>query len=329
MNRTLSWFVLLACFSSAPLHAQEERPLRRREIEQTGAVSLRDAIAAARPHWLILGGDTADAASASRVLVFVDDGELGDLRSLTTISAARVQSVTVRSGTLARQRNPRLAHREFTAALYVSTIVVRAPGAPRRRLSVSVNAGMAIQSQAGRVRSALGREGYRSVLPPLQAWAREGESSPATYGGVVHYAVRGDLGAELEVQHTPEAFFGGIRGDENPIVSGFFTTSEAALMATWSRTAARAGLGVAYRTTRWDLARAYCQCEDNTSSSTSALGLAAGVALQLPADAAWFVQLRGQARYFPSHRSPEYAGPGALDVGGLTVYSGVGLGFRL
>ncbi|HEX5872384.1 MAG TPA: hypothetical protein VFY65_18270, partial [Longimicrobium sp.] len=311
------------------LHAQEERPLRRREIEQTGAASLRDAIAAARPHWLLLGGDTTDAASAAQVLVFVDDGEAGDLRALAPIAAARVQSVTVRSGILARQRNPRLAHRQFAAAIYVSTIVVRDPGGPRRRLSVSVNGGMGIQGQASQVRAEFNHRGYRSVLPPFQAWAREGEPSPMTYGGVVHYAVRGDLGAELEVQHTPEAFFGGIRPAEQPVVSGFFTTSEAALMATWSRTAARAGIGVAYRTTSWELARAYCQCEENESSSTSAFGLAGGVALQLPADAAWFVQLRGQARYFPSHPSPDYAGPGSMNVGGLTVYSGIGLGFRL
>lgn len=329
MSKTILPLLLVLTFFSAPLDAQNRQLLRRREIERTGAVSLRDAVAAARPDWLFMGGDTADAASAARVIVFVDGSELGDLGTLRAIRAARVESVLLRAASTVRQLYPPLAGREFRAALFVSTLTPADPDARVRRVSVSVNTGIGIASQGARVRSSFADAGYSSVLPPYQAWARKGDSWPLTYGAVLHYAARGSLGAELDVQHTPKAFFGGIRPADQPVVSGFFTTSEGAVMATWSRRVARAGVGVAYRATDWELSRTYCQCEDNQSATTAAFGLAAGVTMQLPADAGWLVHVRAQARYFPSHKSPEYTGPGAMDVGGLTIYSGIGIGLRL
>lgn len=108
--RTLLRSIILLCTlanlvaATTVLHAQVEAPtVSRAELESSGAANLYEAIARLRPDWLLLAGDTVDAAARQRVLVYVDGRHLGTVDAFRTLSPDAVGSVRLRSRDFVRR----------------------------------------------------------------------------------------------------------------------------------------------------------------------------------------------------------------------------------
>jgi hypothetical protein len=90
---SLAAAVVLA-LAPVPATAQPGRlAVSRGELQASGAANLYDALAAVRPEWLFLGGDTATARGREQVLVFVNGRHVGNLASLRLLNPASVRGM--------------------------------------------------------------------------------------------------------------------------------------------------------------------------------------------------------------------------------------------
>jgi hypothetical protein len=318
-------FLLLAALSlAAPRAAAQDDVLRQRDLRGSTAPRLYDAIAQLRPGWLQLAGGPA---GAERVVVFVNGRHLGDARVLEGIPTADVVAARLRSAEYVRRTDPRFPRAEFDVAIFVDT---RAAAAAARtgRVTVSVDAGVEVQSFARDVDGAFSDAGFTQKEVGGERLVDDGSLYPPSVGVTVQYALRGTLGVALAAQHTFEGLGGGYSPQATYSASAGVTSTEAALLATTDIRSLRLSAGPAFRNVRWEWARGFCRCEEKASSSSSAAGLAAEARVSLPLAMRVYPSLRVFARYYPSQEA-EYAQLAEpLDVGGLVVTAGLGLSTR-
>lgn len=302
------------------------------ELRRSQATRLYETVAELRPEWLFLGGDTAQAASRERVVVFVNGRHVGDLGALWTIQTADVASVRLRSPEYVRRTDPRFPRTEFNAAIYVATRA--APESlPQGRLTLSVEASFNLVTQASAADDALTDAGYDQdhleVNQGVVQFQHPGTETPFSVGGTVAYAVAQPWGVALTGLYTFEGTATGYSPDANFAASTSFTSTEGALLATRDVGQVRLGAGPAFRTVNWTWASGMCQCENEQESTSSAFGLAAeGAALLRLPGIPVLPQVRVLARWYPSQET-EYSALGEpLEVGGVVVSMGVGLATR-
>lgn len=323
---------LAALFAAAPAaRAQNaaERAVTRAELQATGAANLYDAIVRTRPGWLLLAGDSADAAARARVLVFVDGDPAGTVDALRTLPVEGIGSVRVRSAEYVRRTMPRFPRQEFTAALFVATRTSAQQLASRGRTTVRVRGGVQMISQARRTGDAYDDAGFDDApVDPNHSFSDQGTEIPVTLGVGVHYAVRPRVGVEAQVQHTLDGYLSGLdyaRGVFNATLS----STEGAVLATYTAHPFRVGVGPGYRRTRWTYYEGFNQRIEGRDYSSGGLGVVASLSINLPARGRTFGEFTLQASHYPSEETPSF-GPIPSVAAGNTALSatfGFGTGF--
>lgn len=96
----MSFAVFSACASPRPSTASASNVLRRAELEAAGSVSTYDAVQRLRPSYFRTRGPTSlvNATARTRPAVFVDVTEYGEIESLRTFPASRVEEVRFYTG---------------------------------------------------------------------------------------------------------------------------------------------------------------------------------------------------------------------------------------
>lgn len=333
MVRVLCVLVVLAACATEAGAQNRAASLTQRDLRNSTAPTLYDAIAQLRPDWLLLGAGTTTRTPAEGVVVFVNGKHTGTLDALRAIQPGQVLAVRVRTPDYVRRTNPRFPRQEFGAALFVD---LQRPGSRRQQggFTVSPEVGFSVLSLPGVARAALRDEGYTRELGSstggIVLHGNSGTTTPVMLGGSVHYR-RGDTwGGALGVYHTLEGQAAGADPQRYlEAVSASVTSTEATLLLTRGVSALRVGAGPAVRRVSWSWADAYCECDDRETSGGSAVGVAAEVLASLPVSSLpVFPEFKLLARYYPSQQTIFSGLSEPLEVGGLVLTMGVGIATR-
>lgn len=319
-------FAALVMVPRADAQAGTRRSVNRAELQATGAGNLYDAVAGTRPAWLFLAGDTADAQARERVLVFVDGRHVGNLNTLRTLNVETVGSVRVRTEQYVRRTIPRFPRQGFSAALFVSSHTL-AENVFRERFSVRVRGGLQMMSQARGTSRAYKDEGFDDV--PVEAthnYVDQGNETPAFVGAGVHVAVRAPFGVEVEGQHTFDGWTYGM-DYARAIFNGTMSSTEGAVLATFSKAPFRIGLGPAYRQTRWTYHGGFHRVGEGEKLTTSGIGGVGSLAITLPGPGRSFGEFSLRAASY-AEDSPRFGQVPPVPAGKLVVSGGFGFGVR-
>ena len=313
-----------ACASIAPGRAPAPRAdaISRAEIQASGAADAHDLVQRLRADWLIAGGQPA----ADEVLVFVDGRLLGNVRALRGLSLERVDGLQLHSPHYAREIF-RFPHREFEAAIALTTFTQ--PEQAHYRVAVTVGAGKSVRSLSHQLKNAADELGF-THNPPAN-WENRGQEMPATLHVGARYGLRPRLWLAADVEHTPDAWYGGYlyRPEDggSGLMSASAASTELAVQLSMGEMV-RATVGPAVRMVRWDWRTGECACEKLQSGTTTSLGLAAAVEAAVPRSSKFFLDVALRGRWYPSQNAGPYHGFESIEVGGLTVAPTIGIGAR-
>lgn len=301
--------------------AQNQRPIRPREVAAAQAIDVYQLVEKLRPDWLWAAGDPALAASRAKVRVWVGDDHVGGLEALRGLTTADLYSVRLVGREVARARDPRLDPEVVAAVL-----VRYEDGKPsRHRFEVTAGAGFRTLLEE-RAREAMIEAGLDS-LSTGQYW-RSGISRPLTVfaAGAMHLGEH--TGLSLSVLRTSGHNVRGIPLDPpyEGISNRFSTTDLAAGVFAESRMV-RVGAGPALRLLRYRQFLGACECREPAGGLKPVMGGAADAALIVPPSGPLHLQLMFAARWFPSHGVPANRGTPDLELGGFTTYLTIGAGF--
>lgn len=310
--------------------APETGPVYAAELQATGEGNLFAALARTRVDWLFMGGDTTTAQGLSQVLVYVDGRYAGTLGALRTLPVQGVASVRMHGERYVRAHGGGYPREPFVAGLYVAR-TQETSALPYHPWSVSINGSFELVEASRRVHEALVEDRFGDPQRRGGAWFDDpGARRSPQVGAALNFATRRGFGVEVAGMHAlSDSWAEGFDSIQTQAVSADLRATEVSVMATYSRSPLRVGVGPVYRAMRLEWARGFCSCQDEQTVNSSAFGVAAGGAVAAPAFSRYFVEVNARLRYYPSQDVGPYEGVFTeMDAGGLVVSGGVGLGFR-
>lgn len=318
--RTLSLAVAaLLVLAATDTAAQNQRPIRERDVAAAQAEDVYQLVEKLRPDWLWMGGDPADAASRARVRVWVDNAQVGGLEALRGLTVARLHSVRIVGREVARARDPGADPSVAGALLVRYETEAPAPG----RVEISAGVGRRGELEA-RARQGMADAGYDLQT---RIW-ENGVDRPLALTLTGKLRLRQGLGVSVNALHTGGHNVRGIpRQPPFVSVSNRFNTTDLTAQLFAERSRFRLGAGPAVRMLGYRQTRGTCECEQAVDGSQVVMGGAADVGVASPAYGPLQLELVYGARWFPSHKLPAYQGAPELELGGFTTYLTVGAGF--
>lgn len=316
-------------FCAGAANAQDTRPIRAREAAPLNAQDVHQLVAQLRPDWLLVGGDPADPASRDRVRVYVGRTLAGGLEALHGMTTTNLHSVELAGAARARQLDRRAW--DVAAVLLVRYEDPNVTQAPSRRVQVTAGlAGRGLLEE--RAIETLRTAGFASAHSEI-AWNPSRANSNFTLYGGVAVRLRGDMGVGLNGYHSSETTARGIRSNSNgravAALTNRFTTTDLAAVAFAGTRHVRLGVGPAVRLMKWEQGLGGNGLAELQTGSETVLGAAADVSLSLPPASRLHLQVTAGGRWFPAHTIPGRAGAPETDLGGLTTYTSIGVGFGL
>lgn len=310
--------LLLAVLALAatPAEAQQERPIRRREIERAQAANLYDLLAALRPEWLAAGGDTTDLAQA-RVLVLIGGVPSGTLAGLRVHGTEDAESVHLETPEEFHQRGRQRVDR------YAAVLLVEPLDPYRPRVFVVGSLGTADRTIANEVETHLRSNGYGRIgivltrnYEPRSEWM---------LGAGLRFA--GPFSVEAVMLWNEGLVKDGI--DVQDVVQIEMDVTELSFPVTVQRSVLRVGVGPAVRLSRWEWMSGNCRCEEVTTGSSRTVGWTTLAAVGA-GRGRLYAEGRVQASFFPAGELDAYRSLPRVEVGrGRTFFGAVGVGFRL
>ena len=327
-NYAAALAALLFCAGAA--NAQDTRPIRARDAVPLNVRDVHQLVAQLRPDWLLLGGDPADPASRDRVRVYVGRTLAGGLEALHGMTTTNLHSVELAGPARARQ----LDRRGWNVA---AVVLVRyedpnVTQAPSRRIQVTAGlGGRGLLDE--RTIETLREAGFASAHSDIAWTPPRANTSFTLYGGVA-VPLRGDMGVGVNGYHTSKTTARGIRssattGRAVAALTNRFTTTDLAAVAFAGTRHVRLGLGPAVRLLEWEQGLGGNGQGDLQTGSETVLGAAADVSLTLPPASRFHLHVTAGGRWFPAHTIPGRSGAPETDLGGLTTYTSIGVGFGL
>lgn len=318
VSLAIAALLLLAAKDTA---AQNQRPIRQRDVAAAQVQDVYALVEKLRPEWLWVGGDPQFAASRAKVRVWVGDTQVGGLEALRGLAVENLYSVRLVGRQVARGRHPRLDP-EVVGALLVR---YEDGKESRRRFEVTAGIGQRGLLEA-RARQSMVDAGLDTLSGALY-W-RYGISRPPTVflAGAMH--LHDHAGVSASVLHTGGHNVRGIppRPPYEGISNRFSTTDLAAEVFAAPRYL-RLGAGPALRVLQYQQSLGSCECREPEGGSRLVLGGAADVGVIVPPTALLHLQLAFAARWFPSHSVPASRGLPELEMGGFTTYLTISGGF--
>ncbi len=318
---------VLLCATAAP--AQDTRPIRAREASAANARDVHQLVAQLRPNWLLLGGDPADPASRDRVRVYVGRRLMGGLEALQGMTTSHLHSVQLAGPARARDLDNRRGL-DVAAVVLVRYEDPQVTEAAPRRIQVTVGlAGRGLLEE--RAIGALRDAGYLSFHRDF-AWIPPRSNTNYTLYGGVAARLRGNSGVGLNAYHSSTTTARGVRTGPNGLpvsVTNRYTTTDLAALGFAGTRHARLGLGPAARLLEWEQGSGGDGQGDPQAGRETVLGAAADVSLTLPPTGRFHVQVTAGGRWFPAHTLPARGQAPETDLGGLTTYTSIGVGFGL
>jgi hypothetical protein len=299
--------------------AQNQRPIRARDVPAAQAADVYQLVEKLRPDWLGLGGDAADPASRAKVRVWVGETHAGGLEALRGLTTTNLSSVRLVGPEVARARDPRLDPAVVGAVLVRYEEAAAAP----RRMELSFGIGRRGELE-GRAEQSMLDAGFDTSN---RVW-EENVDHPMAFYATGKLRLRHRAGVSLNALHT-----GGhnVRGmPQTPPfvgVSSRFSTTDLAAQAFIEPSRFRLGVGPALRMLSYRQTTGGCECNDAEDGSDVVLGGAADLGIASPAFGPMQLELVLAARWFPSHAVPAYHGAPELELGGFTSYLTLGAGF--
>lgn len=318
--RTLSLAVAaLLMLVATDTSAQNQRPIRGRDVAAAQAQDVYTLVEKLRPDWLWVGGDPADPASRAKVRVWVDNAQVGGLEALRGLTVTRLHSVRLAGPEVARARDPRADASVAGALLVRYETEAAAPG----RIEISAGLGRRGELEA-RAREGMAEAGYDLQT---RIW-ENGVDRPLALFATGKLRLRDQFGVSVNALYTGGHNVRGIPREPPYIsVSNRFSTADLTAQVFAERSRFRIGAGPALRMLRYTQTRGSCECEQAVNGSQVVLGGGADVGVASPAYGPMQLELVYGARWFPSHTIPAYQGAPELEMGGFTTYLTLGAGF--
>lgn len=308
---------LLAALALAhPLSAQQPlKPLRAAEIRAAAAPDAYALLESLRHDWLWAAGDPATPEAQTRTLVFIDGRFVGDLRLLHGLSTDHIAGVRHMGGREFLQSSVYTPHNDVASVFFLTSR--RAAGAAMddgSRLMITLGAGPAIGDVAA-LREHLVQTGYDRPVPGGQdSHALGTEGRVPTVVATMRYLVRPWLSVEAGVQSGSATLAAGSDGVRGAVVNRSIATEWFGLVDVGNEVV-RLGVGPSLRRTAWVWGRSFCGCDEVERTVSMDPGVAADLAVTMPARSRAFVELRGHGRWYGTTHTPEYThrGGGAQD----------------
>lgn len=321
--RTLGMLLALVLVpaAAADAAAQNQRPIRQRDVAAAQVQDVYALVEKLRPDWLWMGGDPRFAASRAKVRVWVGDTQVGGLEALRGLTVENVYSVRLVGRKVARGRDPRLDPE------VVGALLVRYEDGKESRRRFEVTAGI---GHRGLLEARAHRSMVDAGLDTLSGavYWRYGISRPPTLSlaGAMHF--RDHAGVSASVLHTGGHNVRGIP-PQPPYegISNRFSTTDFAAEVFAAPRYLRLGAGPALRVLRYRQSLGSCECREPEAGSRLVVGGAADVGVTVPPTALLHLQLAFAARWFPSHSVPANRGLPDLEMGGFTTYLTISGGF--
>lgn len=294
--------------------AAQSSIIRAREAEAAQVRTVYELVQRLRPDWLGVAGDPAEPESARKVRVYLRNEDVGGLDALRGMPTTDLHSIRIEGPERVRMLDPRTIG-------VVAVLVVRYenPGVTRaepRRIRLTF--GLA-------ERGGLSGRAMRSLASA--GWSGNETHLPAAFGAAaLRLGPRAGLSASVL---ATSATIHSSEGDRYRVDQSFhseFTTVDAAVGLYAESGFVRLGAGPAVRMLRYEQGAGYCGCIFPRTGSTTVAGAAGDLT---------FIGQRGRThgqaslsgRWFRPHAIPAHREAPALEVGGLTTYFSVGVGY--